>query len=195
MKAVNTMNATQTNQGTAQGSRRWSALLLGAACLLIGSAALAQGKDGGAASAASIERLMQLNGTQKALEQAVGGIEVQVRQQIIASLVQQNGGGPLSAQQQVAVSKSVPGIGVVLRQELGWAKLKGPYIELYQSQLKQPDVDQLIKLHQDPGYVSLMQKMQVVNQQAAHIVTRQMPGITHRIQPVLESALKEALGK
>lgn len=147
----------------------------------------------GSASAASVEQLVAINGAQKALQSAVGGIEAQVRSQVVASLLQQNGGKPLTTQQQVAVDKAVPGIGVVLGQELGWARMKDAYIRLYQEQLNQAEVDRLIKLYQDPGYVAVMQKMQVINQQSALLVSQQMPVITQRIQPVLEDALKQAL--
>lgn len=145
------------------------------------------------ASAASVEKLVAINGAQKALETAVAGIENQVRQQVVASLLQQNGGRPLTAQQQVAVDKAVPGIGVVLRQEMGWPRMKDAYIKLYQDQLSQEEVDRLIKLYQDPGYVAVMQKMQVINQQSALLVSQKLPTITQRIQPVLEDALKQAL--
>lgn len=145
------------------------------------------------ASAASVEKLVAINGAQKALEQAVGGIEVQVRQQIVTSLLQQNGGAPLNAQQQTAVDKAVPGIGVVLRREMGWPRLKDPYIRLYQAQLSQDEVNRLIKLYEDPGYQALMQKMQTVNLESAQLIQRQLPGILQKIQPVLEDALKDAL--
>lgn len=146
-------------------------------------------------STTSVEQLVAINGAQKALETAVAGIENQVRSQIVASLLQQNGGRPLTPQQQTAVDKAVPGIGVVLRQEMGWPKMKDAYIKLYQDQLSQAEVERLIKLYQDPSYVTLMQKMGVINQQSAQLVSQKLPAITQRIQPVLEDALKQALGQ
>lgn len=147
------------------------------------------------ATAASVEKLVAVNGAQKALENAVAGVEAQVRQQVITSLVAQNGGTALTPAQQRAVDKAVPGIGIVLRQEMGWARLKAPYIALYQSQLSQSEVDRLIQLYQDPTYVTLMQKMQVVNQQSAQLIAQRMPAIMQRVAPVLEDALKSALGQ
>lgn len=146
-------------------------------------------------SAAEIEKLLAVNGTQKALQSALDGIEAQVRQQVINSLVQQNGGKPLTAQQQSAVDKAVPGIGVVLRQEMGWTRMKDPTIQLYQSQLSAAEAHRLTQLYQDPSYVVLMQKMQVINQQSAQLITQRLPTIMQRIQPVLEDALKQAIGR
>jgi hypothetical protein len=164
---------------------QWCALCMG---LSLGGHAMAA-----PASAASVEKLVALNGAQKALEQAVGGIEAQVRQQIVNNLMQQNGGAPLTPQQQTAVNKMVPGLGAVLRQEMSWARLKVPYIELYQAQLNQAEVDRLIELYEDPAYVALMQKMQVVNGQSARLVQQQLPGILQRVQPVIENAMKDVL--
>lgn len=165
-------------------------MAIAALFLATGSSAQAQG-----ASTASVEKLISLNGAQRSLEAAVAGIEAQVRNQVVASLMQQNGGFPLTPQQQVAVDKAIPGIGTVMRQEIGWQRMKEPYLKLYQSQLTQAEADRLVKLYQDPSYVSLMQKMQVVNQQSAQLIAQQLPAITQRIQPVLEEALKAALGQ
>ena len=144
-------------------------------------------------SAADVERLLAVNGAQAALQNAVAGIEAQVRQQVVTNLLAQNGGKGLTPQQQTAVDKAIPGIGTVLRQEMGWARLKGPYVQLYQNQLSAAEVQRLTQLYQDPGYVTLMQKMGTINQQSAQLITQRLPTIMQRIQPVLEDALKGAL--
>jgi len=167
---------------------------LAAAALALSHGASAQGAAKAPASAAAVEKLLSANGAQKALETAVGGIEAHMRQQIIASLVQQNAGQALSAPQQAAVDKAVPGIGAVMRQELGWASLKAPYVKLYQEQLRPAEVERLTQLYQDPAYVTLMDKMQAINVQSAQLVAQRMPVILQRIQPVLEDALKQSQG-
>jgi hypothetical protein len=188
------MNATSSS--SAQRPRRpgtlFRLLQCAALCLGLGLGGTALAAP---ASAASVEKLIAINGAQKSLEQAVGGIEAHVRQQIVSNLVQQNGGAPLTPQQQAAVDKMVPGLGVVLRQEMSWARLKVPYIELYQAQLNQAEVDRLIELYEDPAYVVLMQKMQVVNGQSARLVQQQLPSILQRVQPVIANAMKDVLNR
>jgi hypothetical protein len=186
------MNATFSSAAHCQ--RRFGALfrLLQCATLCMGLGLLGTAQAA-PASAASVEKLIAINGAQKSLEQAVGGIEAHVRQQIVGNLVQQNSGAPLTPQQQAAVDKMVPRLGVVLRQEMSWARLKVPYVELYQAQLNQAEVDRLIQLYEDPAYVVLMQKMQVVNGQSARLVQQQLPGILQRVQPVIADAMKEVL--
>ncbi|WP_234265186.1 DUF2059 domain-containing protein [Hydrogenophaga sp. NFH-34] len=173
---------------------KWTARagLVAGAMALSSIAAAQSAVKSSEASVAAVEKLLAFNGAQKALETAVGGIEAQMRQQIIASLVQQNAGQALSAQQQAAVDKAVPGIGAVMRQELGWARLKEPYVKLYQAQLSPAEVERLTKLYQDPAYVTLMEKMQTINVQSAQLVAQRMPVILQRIQPVLEDALKQS---
>jgi hypothetical protein len=170
-------------------SQRWISGLVCAAALSLSTAHAAP------PSAASVEQLVQLNGAQKALEQATANMQNQIRQQVQFSLQQQNGGQPLSAVQQAAVDKVVPGVVTVLRDELSWAKLKPGYVRLYQEQLTQTEVDRLIALYQDPAYVQLMQTMQGLNQRSAQMITERMPAIVQRITPVIERSLRQVLGQ
>jgi hypothetical protein len=170
-------------------SQRWISGLVCAAALSLSTAHAAP------PSAASVEQLVQLNGAQKALEQATANMQNQIRQQVQFSLQQQNGGQPLSALQQAAVDKVVPGVVAVLRDELSWAKLKPGYVRLYQEQLTQTEVDRLIALYQDPAYVQLMQTMQGLNQRSAQMITERMPAIVQRITPVIERSLRQVLGQ
>lgn len=142
------------------------------------------------ASAGSVEKLLSVNGAQKSLVQAVAAYEAQIRQQVLAGLVQANGGGALTAQQQQAADKAIPGVAAVLREEMGWEKLKGHLVRIYQGQLTQAEVDRLIQLYQDPAYVRAMEKMQAINMQTTRLLLEQMPHIANRIQPVLEQAVK-----
>lgn len=142
------------------------------------------------ASAGSVEKLLSANGAQKSLAQAVAAYETQIRQQVLAGMVQANGGGPLTSQQQQAVDKAIPGVVAVLREEMGWDKLKVHLIRIYQGQLTQAEVDRLIQLYQDPAYVRAMEKMQAINLQTTRLLLEQMPHIANRMQPVLEQAVK-----
>jgi hypothetical protein len=184
-KRTTTMHNTPTT-GARQGLR------ISLLCALLGAMGLPPAFSAEGASTASIEQLVALNGAQKALEAAVANIEVQVRQQVVMTLQQQNGGRPLTLQQQAVVDKAVPGIAGVLRQELGWAQMKAAYLKLYQDQLSAAQVQRLITLYQDPGYVVMMQKMQTINQGSVLLVNHKLPLITQRIQPVLQEALQLA---
>lgn len=172
------------------GIQRWCRPLVWASMCFV--TAVAAQTPVAAPTVAEVEKLLAVNGAQKALETAVNGVEAQVRAQVVMALLQQNGGKALSATQQQAVDKAIPGIGTVLRQELGWQRLKQPYISLYQSKLTAADVKRLTELYQDPAYVALMEKMQFINLQAPQLVAQRMPQIMLRIQPVLEDALRHA---
>jgi len=63
------------------------------------------------------------------------------------------------------------------------------------SQSIQAEVNRLLKLYQDPEYVRIVEKMQVVNQQSARIMFEQVPGIMKSLQPLLEETVQKALAK
>lgn len=163
------------------------ALLLLSACIGTASAAAQPASD------ASVEKLVAINGAQKSLEQALAGMEAQIRQQVLTDMVRYNAGKPLATQQRVAIDQAVPQVAQVLRDKLSWESLKPAYIRIYKSQLSQPEVNRLIKLYQDPEYLSIVEKMQLVNQQSARLMFEQMPGIMKTLQPVLENAVQKAL--
>ena len=170
-----------------------STLLALAACLAAGMApgpAAAQ-----AASDASVLKLLSVNGAQKSLEQALAGMEAQIRQQVTTDMVRYNGGKPLTRTQQTAVDQVVPKVAQLLREKLSWETLKPSYISIYKSQLDQADVNRLIKLYQDPDYVRVVEKMQLVNQQSARVMFEQVPGIMKGLQPLLEDAVQKALAQ
>ena len=177
---------TSTPRFTGQFAR---ALLVLAACAGATSAMAQQ------ASEASIEKLVAVNGAQKSLEQAMAGMEAQIRQQILSDMLKYNAGKPLSASQRMAIDQAVPGVTQVLHERLDWQALKPAYIRIYKSQLDQSEVNRLIKLYQDPQYVRIVEKMQRVNQQSTKLMLEQLPAIMQSLQPVLESAVQNALQK
>ncbi len=161
--------------------------------VMLPSAHAQSAKPSPAASTQSIEQLLALNGAQASLQNAVAGIETQVRQQVINTLLEHNGGAPLSTQQRSAVEAIVPNLGTILRQELGWERLKPALIDLYRGRLTQTQVNRLIELNQDPAYVETMRQLQDINIQSAQLVAMRMPDIMKRVEPVLEEGLKRAL--
>jgi hypothetical protein len=147
------------------------------------------------ASAASIQKLLAVNGARKSLEQALAGMETQIRQQVTADMLRYNAGKPLTRVQQTAVDQVVPKVTQLLREKLSWETLQPAYIGIYKSQLDQAEVNRLIQLHQDPEYVRIVEKMQVANQQSARVMFEQVPAVMKDLQPLLEETVKKALAK
>lgn len=166
-----------------------STLLALAACLGAGQAAAQTASD------ASVQKLLAINGAQKSLEQALAGMEAQIRQQVTADMVRYNGGKPLTRTQQTAVDQVVPKVAQLLREKLSWETLKPSYISIYKSQLDQTDINRLLKLYQDPDYVRVVEKMQLVNQQSARVMFDQVPAVMKSLQPLLEDAVQKALAQ
>ena len=114
---------------------------------------------------------------------------------ITADMLRFNAGKPLTPVQQTAVDQVVPKVAQLLRDRLSSETLKPTYVRIYKSQLDQREVNRLIKLYEDPEYVRIVEKMQVVNQQSARIMFEQVPGIMKSLQPLLEETVKKALAQ
>lgn len=172
---------------TLLGRRVASILMALAASLALGNAAAETASD------ASVQKLLAINGAQTSLEQALSGMEAQIRQQVTADMLRYNAGKPLTKVQHTAINQVVPQVAQLLRDKLGWEALKTGYLNIYKSQLNQAEVNRLIKLYQDPEYVRIVEKMQKVNQQSARIMFDQVPVVMKNLQPLLEQAVQKAL--
>ncbi|GAA6143436.1 DUF2059 domain-containing protein [Hydrogenophaga sp. 5NK40-0174] len=137
-----------------------------------------------------VDRLLKLNGAHAALEAAVRSIGGPLRQQLTLKLLQTNKGAPLTPNQRQAVENALPPIENLLRTELSWDSVRPAYLNLYQKQFSAEEVEQLIALYEDPGYVALMKKMQVVNLQSSRLIQDRLPKVLPKLEPLLVDAVK-----
>jgi uncharacterized protein len=144
-------------------------------------------------SASSIEAILSTNGAQQSLESTLAGVEGKMRQEINKAIFQSNG-GPITPAQKLAVDKAAPQVTKVMQTEMGWDKMKLAYIKIYQDSLSQEEVNRLAALYKDPAYMALMQKMVSINIKSAQAIQAKLPVIQQKIEPILEAAVKEAIG-
>jgi hypothetical protein len=104
-----------------------------------------------------------------------------------------NPGNPLlTAQQQNAVNLASPKITAILKEDLSWAKLQPQFLKIYQNNLSQSEVDQLITLYKTPGFLDLMKKMQQIDQKTAQVIVQSMPNIIKKVEPIVGKAIEDA---
>ena len=103
--------------------------------------------------------------------------------------------GPVTAAQKAAIDKAAPQITKVMQEEMGWAKMKPAYAQIYQEALSQEEAARLLTLYKDPSYMALMQKLVTINQKSAQAIQAKLPVIQQKIEPILEKAVKEAIGE
>ncbi|MEQ1639083.1 MAG: DUF2059 domain-containing protein [Methylococcales bacterium] len=141
----------------------------------------------------SIEAILSTNGAQQSLESTLAGVEGKMRQEINKAIFTHNN-GPITPAQKLAVDKAAPQVTKVMQTEMGWDKMKLAYIKIYQDSLSQEEVNRLAALYKDPAYMALMQKMVAVNIKSAQAIQAKLPIIQQKIEPILEAAVKEAIG-
>jgi hypothetical protein len=102
--------------------------------------------------------------------------------------------GPVTAAQKAAIDKAAPQVTKVMQEEMGWAKMKPAYAQIYQEALSQEEAARLLTLYKDPSYMALMQKLVTINQKSAQAIQAKLPVIQQKITPILEKAVQEAIG-
>ena len=143
----------------------------------------------------SVETLILNNGLKSGLDNAATGIQTRIQQSMLQAVLAENKGTAISAGQRAAMDKVSPPVAAILKEELSFEKLKPDFIALYQQNLTQEEVNQLIALFKQPGYVELMRKMQMLNEKTAVTIQQKLPVIIKRIEPVMEKGIQEVLDK
>ncbi|MEI2812397.1 MAG: DUF2059 domain-containing protein [Burkholderiaceae bacterium] len=143
---------------------------------------------------ATLDALLAASGAQPALESTLNGVETRMRAEINRQLFTHNN-GPVTAAQKAAIDKAAPQITKVMQEEMGWAKMKPAYAQIYQEALSQEEAARLLTLYKDPSYMALMQKLVTINQKSAQAIQAKLPVIQQKIEPILEKAVKEAIGE
>lgn len=148
-------------------------------------------------TAASIETALTLNTSQKTVETTLAGTDAKVRLEMQKAIAAQNavnspGNVLLTTQQQNAVNLASPKITAILKEDLSWAKLQPQFLKIYQNNLSQSEVDQLITLYKTPGFLDLMKKMQQIDQKTAQVIVQSMPNIIKKVEPIVGKAIEDA---
>ena len=144
-------------------------------------------------TAATLDALLSASGSQPALENTLAGVETRMRAEINRQLFTHNN-GPVTPAQKIAVDKAAPQVNKVMQEEMGWAKMKPAYAQIYQEALSQEEAARLLALYKDPSYMALMQKLVTINQKSAQAIQAKLPVIQQKITPILEKAVQEAIG-
>lgn len=142
---------------------------------------------------ATLDAILAASGAQPALESTLNGVEARMRAEINRQLFTHNN-GPVTAAQKTAIDKAAPQVNKVMQEEMGWAKMKPAYAQIYQEALSQEEAARLLTLYKDPSYMALMQKLVTINQKSAQAIQAKLPVIQQKITPILEKAVQEAIG-
>jgi hypothetical protein len=134
-----------------------------------------------AASPESVDRLLQLMQVQSQLEM----IYAQTLPAMQNAMRQSLGSGMQSAEAEHVFNVVMPRVNAVVREELGWAKLKPGFAAIYAETFTQQEVDGLIAFYEGPTGKALVAKTPQLTQ-------RSMQMMQQRMGPVMQRAMQVA---
>ncbi len=140
------------------------------------------------ASEQSVAILLELSQAQSTLETLQGTLADIMRQGIRQSAP----GRKLSAEQQERMDSLLPKFAALLREELGWERLKPMYIQLYRDTYEQEEVDSLIQFYQSAAGQAFVNKMPVLMQKTVSMTQAQLQSLLPRIMAAAVAAMAEA---
>ena len=79
----------------------------------------------------------------------------------------------------------------ILKEELGWDKVKDQYVQAYRGMFSQEEIDGLIAFYQTPAGQSLVNKQPELANRTMTILQQRMAPVMQRIQKMSEEAALE----
>lgn len=140
------------------------------------------------ASAASIEKLLQITKTEALLESMYGNVEASMRQAMIQSLA----GKPVSPEQKRLLDDAPKRFVAVMREELSWAQLKPMYVQIYRDNFTQEEINGLIAFYDSPAGRAFVTKMPVVMQQSMSAMQTRIKPFAEKMRAAVQQAIAES---
>ncbi|HEX3046370.1 MAG TPA: DUF2059 domain-containing protein [Bacillota bacterium] len=136
---------------------------------------------------ASVEKLLVLMNENQLLDQ----VFQQLKSMQLKQLQQMN----ISPEQYPIMEKYFTKIYDIIREEMGWEKIKGDFIQIYKSVYSEEDIQQLIDFYESPLGQKVLAKMPFIMEQSIALSQKYMEEILPKIQAVSEEMLIELAGQ
>lgn len=137
---------------------------------------------------ASIEELLRLNKSGEMLDASHEQMEPMIKDLLADMTVNEK----LSPEQQAFMDTFAKRYAKILREELGWTKLKPEMVQLYREVFTQEEVHGQIAFYRTPVGQSMVAKMPLVMQKSLELSQRQMRLVIPRLQADMREALAKA---
>jgi uncharacterized protein len=161
--------------------------LVVAALILAASSAAAHA----AASPESVDRLLQVMQVQSQLEmiysQVLPGVQNAMRQSL----------GPRAdaAEAEHLANVVMPRVQAVLREELGWTKLKPGFATIYAETFTQQEVDGLIAFYEGPIGRALVAKTPQLTQRSFQMMQQRMGPVMQKVMQIVREEIDKERAK
>ena len=159
-------------------------------CKLLTFAALFVTLNAGAtpASQESVEALLAATKTESMMDSMYSGMEQMMRQGMHQAIQ----GKTLSPEQQRIVDAVPSKFFAVVREELGWEKMKPQYVQLYRETFEQDEVDGLLAFYASPAGQAFVNKMPLIMQKSLALSQSLMQSLVPKMTAAMKDAMAEA---
>ena len=139
-------------------------------------------------SQASVERLLEVSGSQQMMDQMSAQAAPMLQQALGHDLAPEG----MNVTQRRTLELYAQKFEKLLQEEMSWARMKPEMIRLYQESFDQAEVDGMIAFYGSPVGRSVMSKMPLVAQKSMEMSQRQMRSLLPRLGTAYEEASAQA---
>ena len=161
--------------------------LVAAALVLVAIAGAARA----AASPESVDRLMQAMKVQQQLDlvysQSLPAMENAMRQSLSQKMD--------SAEAERMFNAVMPKINAVIREELGWAKLRPDFAAIYAETFTQQEIDGLIAFYQGPIGRAFVNKQAQLTQRSMKLMQQKMGPVMQKVMRIAKEEVEKEQAK
>jgi len=140
------------------------------------------------ASQDSVENLLAATKTETMMDAMYAGMEQLMRQ----GMQQATQGKPLSAEQQRVMDGFATRFAAVMREEMGWQKLRPQFVQLYRDSFDQEEIDGMLAFYASPAGLAVVNKMPVVMQKSMALSQSLMQSFMPKMTAAMKDAVAEA---
>ena len=140
-----------------------------------------------AASAESVDRLMQAMRVQAQLEM----IYSQTLPAMQTAMKQSLGAQMKSEEAQRMYDTVMPRVNAVIREELSWARLKPDFAAIYAETFSQQEIDGLVAFYQGPVGSALVAKMPQLAQRSTQLMQQRMGPLMQKVMQVTKEEVEK----
>jgi hypothetical protein len=135
----------------------------------------------------SINQLLQLAKVDKQMD----SVFTQMDGMLKASIKQATKGRPLGADEQAILDRQQAKMSDIMKEELGWEKMKDLYVQAYRETYSQEEIDGLIAFYRTPVGQSFVNKQPELTKRTMTILQQRMAPMMQRIQKMSEETAAE----
>jgi hypothetical protein len=142
-------------------------------------------------SVESIETLLRATRAESLLESIYASAEAVMRQ----AMAQSVSGKTLTPEQKRFLDRAPKRFVAVMREELSWESLKPMYIQIYQDNFTQEEIDGQITFYSSPAGQAFASKMPAVMQQSMQIMQSRIRPFVEKMKGAVDEAIAESMTK